>query len=192
MLAQHADDGLDRRQSLAEQPPPGVRILGLERERLQDLLLAPRAEARERAKPLGLRGRPQLVERGNAEVTPDPRRRLRPQARKPHEEHDFGRNRFPPFRQSVDLALLDDLDDLFLDRLPDSLQLLRAAVQREPRNRAGGFAHPGRSAPVREDAKGFGTLQFQQVGEQVELLRDLGIARQNGHFADHTCVCSPD
>ena len=38
--------------------------------------------------------------------------------------------------QRVDLAVLDDLDDLLLDRLADPLQLLRAPVERELRDRA--------------------------------------------------------
>ena len=39
-------------------------------------------------------------------------------------------------RERMDLAVLDDLDDLLLDRLADALQLLRAAVERELGDRA--------------------------------------------------------
>ena len=41
-----------------------------------------------------------------------------------------------PLRQRVDLAVLDDLDDLVLDRRADPGQLLRLAVERELRDRA--------------------------------------------------------
>ena len=47
-------------------------------------------------------------------------------------------------RQRVDLAVLDDLDDLPLDRLADALQLLRLAVERELRDRRRGLADPRR------------------------------------------------
>src|SRR5438876_151798 len=51
----------------------------------------------------------------------------------------------------MDLAVLDHLDDLLLDRLPDPLELLRAAVEREPRDRAGRLADPRGRPPVRCD-----------------------------------------
>ena len=87
-------------------------------------------------------------------------------------------------RQRVDLALLDDLDDLLLDRLADSLQLLRAPVERELRDRARRLPHPRRRAAVREHAEGLGSLELEEVGEQVELVRDVGICGKRGHGTD--------
>ena len=89
------------------------------------------------------------------------------------------------FGERLDLALLDDLDDLLLDRLADPLELLRAAVERELRDRAGRLAHPRRCAAVGEHAERLGPLELQQVGEQVELVRNLGVPRQGGHEVDH-------
>src|SRR3712207_38601 len=59
--------------------------------------------------------------------------------RSAHEEHDLLRDRLLALRQRVDLAVLDDLDDLLLDRLADPAQALRAAVERELRDRPGGL-----------------------------------------------------
>ena len=81
MLAQGRDDRLYRGQPVAEQTPSGVRILRLKRERLQDLLLALRAEPGQRAQALVLGGGLQLLERRDAELLPDARGGLRPEPR---------------------------------------------------------------------------------------------------------------
>ena len=73
-----------------------------------------------------LGGALQLLDRGHPELLPDPRRGLRAEPGQTHEAHDFRRDDLLAFRQRVHLAVLDDLDDLLLDRLADSLQLLRA------------------------------------------------------------------
>ncbi len=173
----HRDDRLHRGQPVAEQPAAGVRVLRLERERLEDLLLALRAEAGQRAQPLLLGRGLQLVDRRDAELLPDARRRLRPEPRQAHEADDVGRNAALAFRERLDLALLDDLDDLLLDRLADSLQLLRPPVERELRDRARRLAHPRRGAAVGEHAKRLRAFELEQVGEQVELVRHVGVGR---------------
>ena len=185
MLAQNGHCGLHRRQSVTEQPAPLVRVLRLVRERLQDLLLALRGEARKRAQLLMLRGELQVREGRDPELLPDARRRLRPEPRQPHEEDDLGWDRALPLRQRFDLALLDYLDDLLLDRLADPLQLLGSPVERELRDRAGGVAHARGRTPVRDHPERLGALELQQVGEKLELLRDLRILRQRRHCADH-------
>jgi hypothetical protein len=53
----------------------------------------------------------------------------------------------------VHLAVLDDLDDLLLDRLTDSLQLLRTAGKRQLGDGAGRLANPGRRSAVGEHAE---------------------------------------
>ena len=80
------------------------------------------------------------------------------------------------FVSACDVAGLDDLDDLLLDRLADSLQLLRVAVERELRDRGRRLAHARRRAAVRDDAERLLALELEQVGEEVELVRDLGVA----------------
>ena len=181
MLTQRGDRGLHRRQAVAEQAPVGLRILRLVRERLEDLLLALRAEPGEVPELLLLGRGLQVGERRDPELLPDPRRRLRPESRQPHELDDIRRHRVAALRERVDLAGVDDLDDLLLDRLPDSRQLLRLPVERQLRDRAGGLAHPRRRAPVREHPKGLRAFQLQQVGEQIELVRHVGVARQARH-----------
>ena len=52
-------------------------------------------------------------------------------------EDDLVRDLGLALRQRVDLAVLDDLDDLLLDRLADPLELLRAARERELGDRSG-------------------------------------------------------
>src|SRR5207245_4436649 len=86
---------------------------------------------RERSQLLGLGRPPQLVDRRDAELVPDPSRRLRAETRQAHEEHDLRRDDVLPLRERVHFAVLDDLDDLLLDRLADPVQLLRAPGQRE-------------------------------------------------------------
>ena len=93
-----------------------------------------------------------------------------------------------PLRERLDLALLDDLDDLLLDRLPDPLELLRPAVERELRDRARRVAHPCGRPPVRDHPERLGSFELQQVGEELELLRDLRVLRQRRHVADHMRV----
>ena len=93
------------------------------------------------------------------------------------------------FVKRLDLPGLDDLDDLLLDRLADALQLLRPPVERELRDRARGLAHPRRGAAVGEHAERLGALELEQVGEQVELVRDIGVAREaSATSADLTCA----
>ena len=84
-----------------------------------------------------------------------------------------------PLGQRLDLAGLDDLDDLLLDRLPDALQLLRLPVERELRDRPAGLADALRRAPVREHPERLGALQLEHVGEQLELLDHLCVPRES-------------
>ena len=74
--------------------------------------------------------------------------------------------------QRVDLAVLDHLDDLLLDRLADPLQLLRAPVERELGDRAPRLADPRRGPAVGGDPEPVGALELHQVGEQLELRRE--------------------
>ena len=136
MVAQHGHHRLHGRQAHTEQPPALVGILRLECEGLQDLLFALRAEPRQRAQPFALGSLLQLVERRHAELLPDARGRLGAEPGQAHEQDDLRRDRGLPLRQRLDLALVDDLHDLLLDRLADSLELLRAPVEGKLRDRS--------------------------------------------------------
>jgi hypothetical protein len=184
VLAQHRDDGEHRRQPLAQEPARLARVLRRLRQRLEDLLLALRAEARERPQPLLLGRGLELVERRHAELLPDPPRRLRAEPRQAHELHDLGRDDRLPLRERLHLAELDHLDDLLLDRLADPGQALRLPLERHLRDRASGLADAGRGAAVGEHAERVLALELAQVGEQVELVGELVVPRQGGgHFS---------
>ena len=80
------------------------------------------------------------------------------------------------FVSACDLADLDDLDDLLLDRLADALQLLRAPVERELGDRGRRLAHARGRAAVGDDPERVLPLELEQVGEELELVRDLRVA----------------
>jgi hypothetical protein len=166
------------RQPVAEQPPRLTRVLRLLRQRFQNLLLALGAEAGEHAQPLLLGRLLQLGDRRDAELLPDPARRLRAEAGQPHELDDLLGDERLPLRQRLHLAQLDDLHDLVLDRLADSGQLLRLAVERELGDRPACLADARRCAAIREHAEGVLALQLAQVGEQLELVGQLVAPRQ--------------
>ena len=81
-------------------------------------------------------------------------------------------------RQRVDLTVLDDLDDLLLDRLADSLELLRLAIERHLRDRSACLTNARRRSPVGEHAERLHVLELEDVGQQLELCGDVGIGGQ--------------
>ena len=85
--------------------------------------------------------------------------------------------------QRVDLAVVDDLDDLALDRLADPLQLLRLAVERELRDRRRRLADPRGRPAVGADPETVRSFELHQIGEQIELLRERFVPRKFGHAA---------
>ena len=182
-LPQRRDDRLHRRQACAEQVPPRLGALGLVCERGENLLLALRPKAGQRPQPLGLGRGLELVEGLDAELAPDAGRGLRPEPRQLHEEDDLGRDACLLPRQRLDLAELDDLDDLLLDRLADALQLLRATVERELRDGARRLPHADGRAAVGDDAEGVLALELEQVRQEVDLVGDVAILRELGHDA---------
>ena len=73
------------------------------------------------------------------------------------------------------LAVLDDLDDLLLDRLADSLEVLGAPLERELGDRPSRLADARRGAPVGEHPERVLTFELEQVGEQLELLHHVRV-----------------
>ena len=170
-------------QAVTEQPSRFARILRLLGERLQDLLLALGTEAREGAQPLLLGRLLQPGDRRHAELLPDPARGLRAEPGQPHELDDLLGYERLPLRQRLHLPLLDDLDDLVLDRLADPRELLRLAVERELGDRGPGLADPRGGAAVGEHAERVLAFELAQVCEQLELVRQLVVPRQRrGHL----------
>ena len=97
----------------------------------------------------------------------------------------------PPCASSsaCDLAVVDDLDDLLLDRLADPRELLRLALERRAprpspavsRIALAARRYAGRGRPL--------ALELEQVAEQVELRRDVGVPRKPRHAL--TAMISP-
>ena len=155
------------------------RRLGL-RERREDLLLELRRRARRAPRscsPRPPRAAPATVvipsscQIRRAVFGPSPGRRMKLDDLLGHLRLALG--------QRVDLAVLDDLDDLLLDRLADPLQLLRLAVERELRDRAAVSRSALRRGGRRSTRKPSRALQLHQVGEQLELRGELGVPRES-------------
>ena len=172
------DDASHRRQRLSEEVPTLRFLADSGLERAEDLLLAPGAQAREIAQPALLRSRLQALERRDPELRPDPRGRLRTDARKPQEVDHPGRHEPAPLREGVHLAVLDDLDDLLLDRLPDPGQLLRLPVEGELRDGHGRLADPAGGAPVGDHLERVLGEDLREIREKVELVGKLAVPRQ--------------
>ena len=178
MRAKLLDRLQQRGQRDAEQRSRGPGLALRFGERSQDVLLAPRPEAGQRAQLFRFGGLAQPLERRDAELVPDPAGRLRPQARNAHELDDLRGHELLVLRQRVHLAVLDDLDDLLLDRLADALELLRLAVERHLCDGGAGLADPRRGAPVGEHAERLHVLELEDVGQQLELRGDVGVRGQ--------------
>ena len=172
------DDAPDRRKRVPEKTP-GLRLVADPRlERLQDLLLAARAHPGQVAQPALLGGALQAVERGDPELRPDPRSRLRADAGEPQELDDTGGHEAAPLGERVHLAVLHDLDDLVLDRLADPGELLCAPVERELGNRQRRLPDPAGGAAVCDDLERLLLEDLGEVGEELELIRELAVAGQ--------------
>ncbi len=79
------------------------------------------------------------------------------------------------------LAVVDDLHDLLLDRLADSLELLRLALERHLRDGSPRLANARGCASVSEHAERLHVLELEDVGQELELCGDVGIRRQRSH-----------
>ncbi len=179
------DHGLQLRERRAEQRPArafGRPGLG---ERLCDLLLGARADARVASQLARLCRGLERRHRRDPELLPDPAGRLRPEPRKPHEGRDLGRHLGLALGQRVDLAVVDDLDDLALDRLPDPLQSLRLAVERQLRHRRRRLPDARGRPAIGVDPERIDGIELEQVGEKLELLRELVVSRERCHVSDH-------
>src|SRR4029453_11896973 len=192
VLLEYFDDGLDRGERRGEQRPLLLRLFV---ERLQDPLLRLRPQTWQRAESLRLCGLAEVLDGRDAELLPDPPSCLRPERGEPQEFRDTGWGPLLSFFQCLDLALVDDLDDLALDRLADPGQIFGLAFQRELCDRAARGANLVRGTAVGEHAKLLLAVQLEQIGQQIELLGHLRVARQgHSHRVDDKrviCVCLP-
>ena len=170
-LLDRAADGGER---LAEQRAPGRRgRLRRRGQRLQHLLLGLRAEARQVAQLLLLRGGPETVEVLDAELRPELPRRLRAEPGDVHHLDQPGRQLRPQLGERCHVAGLDDLDDLALDRPSDPGEPRRLPVDCELGHRDGRLADARGCAPVGGEPEGIGAVELQHVGEELEALGQL-------------------
>ena len=95
-----------------------------------------------------------------------------------HDVHEPGGNLVAELRERLQVAGLDVLDDLRGDRRADPGHLRGRAVERELRDRRGRLADARRGAPVGREAEHVGAVQLEQIREQIELRRDLGVRRE--------------
>src|SRR5204863_913337 len=89
----------------------------------------------------------------------------------------------------IHLAVLDDLDDLLLDRLADPVQLLRAPGERQLGDGSRRLADARRGAPVGNDTKRRLAFELEEVGEHVELLRHVAVPGQGAGHVTMICGC---
>jgi len=84
----------------------------------------------------------------------------------------------------VHLPVLDDLDDLVFDGLPDAVGLLRLPLERELGDRNRRLADATGRTPIRDHLERLLVEDLREVGEEVELIRELGVPGQHpGHPA---------
>ena len=103
---------------------------------------------------------------------------LGPRPRDVHHVDEPHRQLLAELRERLEIAGLGELDDLRLDRPPDPGQARRAAVDRELRNRDGRFSDPRRRPPIRGQSERVGAVELEQVGQELELIRQIGVARK--------------
>ena len=150
----------------AEQAAPlGLRAEALG-ERLEDLLLALRAEPLERSHALLLRRLAQPVERRDPELAPDPGGGLRAETGQPQELRHLVGHLGAPLLERGHLAGLGELDDLRLDRRADPGSSFALPASASSAIDEAGLADPRRGAPVGEHAEALLTEDLGDVGEQ--------------------------
>ena len=87
------------------------------------------------------------------------------------------------------VARLRVLDDLPFDRRADPGKPRRLLVECKLRDRNGRLADARRGAAVGAQTESVGAVELEQVGQELELLGELGVGRQRlGHAGDDTRV----
>ena len=123
------------------------------------------------------RGR-ELLQVGHAQLMPEGQRALRTDARERGDRREALRHAGLQLLEGGDAAGVRQLDDLRLEGGADVRQLDRRALPRELGHRSVGAADAARAAPIGQDAVADRALDLEQVGEQIERRRHLGVGRQ--------------
>ena len=176
-LAQRLEQELADGERAVEHDPlrwPRGRRVRLERG--QHRLLELRAEAAQLAQAPG-RGRlAQRLRRVDAELVEESPRSLGPEPREPGDRQQPRREALAELHRRRDLAGLDQVADLLLERRADAGELGDAPLARERGDRDGGVADDLRGVAVGEHAVDDGAVELVEVAELLERVRDLAVA----------------
>ena len=178
MLAKRVDCLANERQGAPEQRAARNRLRRAVGERLQHPLLGLGAETSKTAKALGFRSRLELLDRRHAELLPEAPRGLRPEAGHTHHVDEPRRNAIAKLGERLQIARLGELDDLPLDRAADAREAGCIALERHLGDRSRGFSDASRRPPVGRQAERVGAVELEQVGKELEAIRELGVPRQ--------------
>src|SRR5581483_10076301 len=156
--------------AVEEQPPPRPR-LGFPRQRLEELRLRLRSDARHRAQPAGGRRLAKLLGGPSIERPRQLQRALGPEPEVAAETDEVGGELALELRQLGDLPRLDQLAELSLDAATDSAQLARP-----PRTHQVGHRHPRAADRLRRAAVGAHAVRVRvaQVEHRRERLQAVG------------------
>ena len=119
-----------------------------------------------------------VVDRGDAQLPPERRRPLGPDAVEARDLGQADRDAVAQLGQRGDVAGLDELDDLRLEGRADVGQVDGAAAHRHLRHRGVGRADARRRAPVGEHPVAHRALELEQVADQPQPVRHLAVGWQ--------------
>ena len=145
-------------------------------QRRADVLLGLGPEAPQVPHPLRLDGRPQRVQRVDAQLVVEHARPLGPQAGQAGDRHQPGRELGPQLLRRRDLAGVDERLDLLLQGGADPGQLGGPARARQPRHRGRGLAHRLGRVAVGHDAVDDRPVELVQVAQLLQGGGDLAVA----------------
>ena len=167
--------------------PPRHGGLGARQDRLLRLL----AHSGEVADPALARRLHGVLQRDQTEVGEDPSRRLGADAGDVHDRHHAGRRHRLELLQRRDVARVEQLGDLVGDGRSHARQLAQPALLGQPRHRLRRLAQRLRSLAVGEVAVGDGTVQLEQVGEQLESSCNLRVVGRRGRHRGNDRLGNP-
>jgi hypothetical protein len=174
--AERVADVLGDRERARQDRAAGGAAVGPRGQRLEDVLLRSRAEARHVAQLPRLGGLPELLERADPELLVQPARPLRPEAGDARDLDQAGRELGLQLLGGGDAPGLQQGGDLLRERAADAGQLLGPPRPRELRDRRARVADGLGGVAVRQHPVDDRAVQLVEVGELREGVGDLGVA----------------
>jgi hypothetical protein len=120
----------------------------------------------------------EVVDARDPERLPQGDRPLGPDALEAGDRREADRHPVAELGQRRDVAGLDQLDDLGLERGADVRQLDGAPRHRHLRHRVGGRDDARRGPPIGQHPVPDGPVELEQIADQAEAVGDLAIGRQ--------------